>query len=142
MLTDYTMATDGRFKAATCGAGSALQLTMYGVDEYINQYENELGPPWKAPDLWIKLSYPFFHADRIHTPTLFLGGEKDFNVPLAGGEQMYEALRSLGVDTQLVIYPNQFHSLTTPSYKVDRFQRYLDWYARYLGSAAQRTASR
>jgi dipeptidyl aminopeptidase/acylaminoacyl peptidase len=55
---------------------------------------------------------------------------------------MYEALRSLGVDTQLVIYPNQFHSLTTPSYKVDRFQRYLDWYARYLGSAAQRTASR
>jgi dipeptidyl aminopeptidase/acylaminoacyl peptidase len=142
ILTDYTLATDSRFKAATCGAGSALQLTMYGVDEYINQYENELGPPWKAQDLWIKLSYPFFHADRIHTPTLFLGGEKDFNVPLAGGEQMYQALRSLGVDTQLVIYPNQFHSLTTPSYKVDRFQRYLDWYAKYLGPAAQRPAAR
>jgi dipeptidyl aminopeptidase/acylaminoacyl peptidase len=132
ILTDYTMATDARFKAATCGAGSALQLTMYGVDEYINQYENELGPPWKTPDLWIKLSYPFFHADRIHTPTLFLGGEKDFNVPLIGGEQMYQALRSLGVETQLVIYPNQFHGLTVPSYKVDRYRRYLDWYAKYL----------
>jgi len=132
ILTDYTMATDPRFKAATCGAGSALQLTMYGVDEYINQYENELGPPWKSQDLWIKLSYPFFHADRIHTPTLFLGGDKDFNVPLVGGEQMYQALRSLGVDTQLVIYPNQFHGITTPSYKVDRYQRYLDWYAKYL----------
>jgi dipeptidyl aminopeptidase/acylaminoacyl peptidase len=135
ILTDYTMASDGRFKAATCGAGSALQLTMYGVDEYISQYENELGPPWKSQDLWIKLSYPFFHADRIHTPTLFLGGEKDFNVPVVGGEQMYQALRSLGVDTQLVIYPSQFHGFTVPSYKVDRFQRYLDWYAKYLKAA-------
>ena len=43
------------------------------------------------------LSYPFLHADRIKTPTLFLGGEKDFNVPLLGSEQMYQALRSLGV---------------------------------------------
>ena len=53
----------------------------------------------------MKVSYPFFHADRIKTPTLFMGGEKDFNVPIAGGEQMYQALKSLGVDTQLVIYP-------------------------------------
>ena len=132
ILTDYTIATDARFKAATSGAGSALQLTMYGVDEYITQYEHEIGPPWKSPDLWIKISYPFFHADRIKTPTLFLGGEKDFNVPLVGGEQMYQALKSLGVDTQLVIYPGQFHGITTPTYKIDRYQRYLDWYAKYL----------
>jgi dipeptidyl aminopeptidase/acylaminoacyl peptidase len=134
ILTDYTIASDGRFKAATSGAGSALQLSMYGVDEYITQYENEIGPPWKSPDLWIKISYPFFHADRIKTPTLFLGGEKDFNVPLVGGEQMYQALKSLGVDTELVIYPSQFHGITIPSYKVDRLQRYLDWYAKYLKS--------
>ncbi len=136
ILTDYTLATDGRFKAATSGAGSALQLSMYGVDEYITQYENEIGPPWKSQDLWIKISYPFFHADRIHTPTLFLGGDKDFNVPLVGGEQMYQALRSLGVDTQLVIYPNQFHGITVPSYKVDRYQRYLAWYDKYLKKSA------
>ena len=54
------------------------------------------------------------------TPTLFLGGDKDFNVPLVGGEQMYQALRSLGVDTQLVIYPDQFHGITMPTYKIDR----------------------
>ena len=132
ILTDYTIATDGRFKAATSGAGSALQLSMYGVDQYITQYEQEIGPPWKAQDLWIKISYPFFHADRIKTPTLFLGGEKDFNVPLVGGEQMYQALKSLGVDTQLVIYPGQFHGITTPTYKIDRLQRYVDWYDKYL----------
>jgi dipeptidyl aminopeptidase/acylaminoacyl peptidase len=132
ILTDYAIATDGRFKAATSGAGSALQLSMYGVDQYITQYEHEIGPPWKAQDLWIKISYPFFHADKIKTPTLFLVGEKDFNVPAVGSEQMYQALRSLGVDTQLVIYPGQFHGITTPTYKIDRFQRYLDWYDKYL----------
>ncbi len=141
ILTDYTIATDGRFKAATSGAGSALQLTMYGVDEYITQYENEIGPPWKSQDLWIKISYPFFHADRIHTPTLFLGGDKDFNVPLVGGEQMYQALKSLGVDTELVIYPSQYHGITVPSYKVDRLQRYVAWYDKYLKKPAATTTA-
>ena len=141
ILTDYAIATDGRFKAATSGAGSALQLSMYGVDEYITQYENEIGPPWKSQDLWIKISYPFFHADRIHTPTLFLGGDRDFNVPLVGGEQMYQALRSIGIDTQLVVYPAQFHSFTVPSYKIDRLQRYLAWYDKYLKKPVTTTTS-
>jgi dipeptidyl aminopeptidase/acylaminoacyl peptidase len=132
ILTNYTIASDGRFKAAISGAGSSNQVSMYGTDMYITQYENELGPPWKNQDLWIKLSYPFFHADRIHTPTLFMGGEKDFNVPLLGGEQMYQALRSLGVESELVIYPNQFHGITIPSYKKDRLERYLAWYDKYL----------
>jgi dipeptidyl aminopeptidase/acylaminoacyl peptidase len=132
ILTDYTIATTQRFKAATSGAGSALQLSMYGTDQYIYQYENELGVPWKNQELWIKISYPFFHADRITTPTLFLGGEKDFNVPLIGGEQMYQALRSMNVPTELVIYPNEFHGINRPSFRRDRFQRYLDWYAKYL----------
>src|SRR5262249_58491635 len=48
ILTDYTMATDSRFKAATCGAGSALQLTMFGVGWDLNQLEDGLGSAWKA----------------------------------------------------------------------------------------------
>ena len=142
ILTNYTIAQDTRFKAAISGAGSSNQLAIYGTDQYINQYEHELGPPWKTPDLWMKVSYPFFKADRIKTPTLFLVGQDDFNVPLAGSEQMYQALRSLGIDTQLVIYPNQFHGITIPSYRIDRMQRYLDWYAKYLKAASTPTASR
>jgi dipeptidyl aminopeptidase/acylaminoacyl peptidase len=136
ILTDYTTATDPRFKAAVAGAGSALQLSMYGSDQYISQYEMELGPPWKNIEPWLKVSYPFLHADRIKTPTLYLGGQSDFNVPIIGGEQMYQALRSMGVDTQLVIYPGQFHGITTPSYARDRLERYLGWYNKYLGKAA------
>ena len=136
ILTDYAIATTTRFKAAISGAGSALQLSMYGTDQYITQYELELGPPWRSRDLWLKLSYPFFGADRIKTPTLFMGGDDDFNVPIIGGQQMYQALRELGVPTQLVIYPNQYHGLTVPSFVRDRLQRYVAWYDRYLKPAS------
>ncbi len=132
ILTNYTIATDTRFKAAASGAGSSLQLSMYGVDQYTNQYETELGAPWKNPEKWLKLSYPFLKADRIKTPTLFMAGEKDFNVPSSGSEQMFQALRSLGVPTQLVIYPGQYHGITTPSYQKDRIDRYLQWFDKYL----------
>jgi dipeptidyl aminopeptidase/acylaminoacyl peptidase len=96
ILTDYTIASDTRFKAAISGAGSGNQTAMFGADEYAIQYNAELGPPWRDTALWLKVSYPFFHADRIRTPTLFLGGDRDFNVPLAGGEQMYQACARSG----------------------------------------------
>ena len=109
-------------------------MSFYGTDQYIIQYDNEIGPPWdpKAWETYQKLSYPFLHADRIETPTLFLGGERDFNVPVQGGQQMYQALRSLGIDTQLVIYPNEFHGINRPSYQRDRLERYLAWYDQHM----------
>ena len=132
ILTDYVTVTDPRFKAATSGAGSALQLSMYGTDQYVQQYEMELGVPWKNMEKWMKVSYPFLNIEKIKTPTLYMVGESDYNVPAAGSEQMYQALRSLGVPTQLVIYPKQNHGLTVPSYWKDRYQRYNDWFGKYL----------
>jgi dipeptidyl aminopeptidase/acylaminoacyl peptidase len=81
--TNYTIATDPRFKAAVSGAGSSLQHTMYGT------------------------------------------------------EQMYQALRTEGVETQLVVYPGQNHALTVPSYRRDRLQRYLDWFGKHLGGGTK-----
>jgi dipeptidyl aminopeptidase/acylaminoacyl peptidase len=134
ILTDYLVASDTRFKAATSGAGTAFTVAFYGTDQYIIQYDFEIGPPWnpKAWETYQKISYPFLHADRIRTPTLFLGGERDFNVPVQGSQQMYQALRGLGVDTQLVIYPNENHGIARPSYVRDRYERYLAWYGKYL----------
>ncbi len=134
ILTDYMIATDTRFKGATSGAGTAFTVAFYGTDQYIIQYDYEIGPPWnpKAWETYVRISYPFLHADRIKTPTLFLGGERDFNVPVQGGQQMYQALRSLGVETQLIIYPNEFHGITRPSYVRDRYERYLAWYDKYV----------
>ena len=132
ILTDATISLDTRFKAAVSGAGVGLQLSFYGVDHYIVQWDQEIGPPWKNLETYLKISGPFLRADKIKTPTLFMCGEKDFNVPLAGSEQMYQALRSLGVETELVIYPGQFHGITMPSYLRDRYARRLAWYDKYL----------
>src|SRR5581483_8436303 len=73
ILTDYSIATDARFKAAISGASSGDQLEMFGIDQYAVQWISELGPPWQRSAMYLKLSYPLLHADRIHTPTLFLG---------------------------------------------------------------------
>jgi dipeptidyl aminopeptidase/acylaminoacyl peptidase len=62
-------------------------------------------------------------------------------VPITGSEQMYQALRSVGVDTQLVIYPSQYHAITIPSYKKDRLERYLAWYDRYLKPTRSTTST-
>jgi dipeptidyl aminopeptidase/acylaminoacyl peptidase len=136
MLTDYTIGSNTRFAAAVSGAGTANPLALYAADQYYIQYNKELGDPWRNPDVYIKLAYPLLHADRIRTPTLFMGGDKDFNVPIAGGEQMYLALRTLGVPAQLIVYPGQYHTLTRPSFLKDRVERMAAWYTRYLISSA------
>ena len=132
ILTNYVIAQDRRFKAAVSGASASNILAGYGTDEYVREYEAELGVPWQHTDTWLKLSFPFLHADRIVTPTLFLCGDKDFNVPLLNSEQMYQALKSVGVETELVIYPGQYHAIRKPSYLRDRLERYLAWYDRHL----------
>lgn len=133
ILTDQVIARDARFKAAISSAGAANMFGMWGVDMYIREYALELGQPWRDRAAYERVSYPFFHADAIKTPTLFLCNELDDNVPCVGSMQMYQALKTLEVPTQLVIYPNEYHGLTVPSYLRDRMQRMLDWYGRYLG---------
>jgi len=133
ILTDCMILDDTRYKAATSGAGVSNVLGMYGHDQYVVQYDLELGAPWKNPEPWIKASKAFLNADKIKTPTLFLGGSVDWNVPVLGGEQMYQALKSNRVDTELVVYPGETHGIRRPSFQKDRLDRYVAWYAKYLG---------
>jgi dipeptidyl aminopeptidase/acylaminoacyl peptidase len=142
ILTNEVIARDQRFKAATSGAGQGNALLGYGTDQYVKEYEAELGTPWNNPKAYIEVSYPFLHADRITTPTLFLCGDQDWNVPLVNSEQMYQALKSLGQETQLVVYPGESHSLDKPSHRRDRMERYLGWYGKYLGVAGAPAATR
>jgi dipeptidyl aminopeptidase/acylaminoacyl peptidase len=142
ILTNQVIARDRRFKAAISGAGQSNALAGYGTDQYVREYEAELGSPWANPEAYARVSFPFLHADRIVTPTLFLCGENDFNVPLLNSEQMYQALRSLGRETELVIYPGEYHEIRKPSYRRDRQKRYLDWYDRYLKKQGDQAATR
>ena len=132
ILTNYTIATDHRFKAAISGAGSSLALSFYGSDMYITQYEAELGKPWENLQKWLDLSYPFFKVKEIKTPTLFMASQADFNVPVIGAEQMYQAFKSEGIPTQLILYPNQNHGIVVPSYLVHRYNSHINWLKTYL----------
>jgi dipeptidyl aminopeptidase/acylaminoacyl peptidase len=132
ILANYTIATDTRFKAAVSGAGSSLMLSFYGTDQYITQYEPELGKPWNNLKKWLDVSYPFFKVKEIKTPTLFMASQADFNVPVVGAEQMYQAFKSEGIPTQLIIYPNQNHGIRVPSYLVHRYNSHLNWFKTYL----------
>ena len=131
MSTDFIIAQTTRFKAAISGAGIALMTSGYGHDQYIRDYDSELGRPWENKAGWEKIS-PYYRVNNITTPTLFMGGDVDWNVPIIGGEQMYQALKSLGRTTELVVYPGEFHGFTMPSHIKDRLDRYLAWYAHYV----------
>jgi dipeptidyl aminopeptidase/acylaminoacyl peptidase len=129
--TDFIIAQTNRFKGAISGAGAAEFTSLWGHDEYVRDYVTELGLPWERRDTWDHIA-PFWHVQNIHTPTMFLGGNIDWNVPILGGEQMYESLKALGRDTLLVVYPDEYHEFKTPSHSKDRFERYLAWYAHYV----------
>ncbi len=140
--TDFIIAQTKRFKAAISGAGSAFFAALYGHDQYILDYDVELGRPWENRAVWDRIS-PFYKVANITTPTLFMGGDVDCNVPIVGGEQMYEAMKSLGRETELVVYPGEFHGFKTPSHIKDRLERNLSWYAHYVkndGSPARPAA--
>jgi dipeptidyl aminopeptidase/acylaminoacyl peptidase len=133
ILTDHVISKTNRFKVAISGASEFNYLANYGTDHYQRQWEAELGLPWRTPEAWMRIS-PFYRLDKITTPTLVMGGDADMNVPILGGEQLYQGLKRLGRETELVIYPGENHTFRRPSFIKDRYDRYLAWYEKYLKS--------
>jgi dipeptidyl aminopeptidase/acylaminoacyl peptidase len=129
--TDFIITQTTRFKAAISGAGATKFDSLYGHDQYILDYETELGRPWEKRAVWDHVSM-YWKVANVTTPTLFMGGDIDWNVPILGGEQMYQSLKSLGKETELVVYPGEYHEFKTPTHLKDRMERYLSWYAHYV----------
>jgi dipeptidyl aminopeptidase/acylaminoacyl peptidase len=135
ILTNYVITQTQRFKAAMSGASLGLVASNYGHDQYQLMYELEFGLPWENPELWAELS-PFNKVENIITPTLWMGGEVDWNVPINNSEQMYIAMKRLGQETQLVVYPNEHHGIRRPTFQRDRFERWIAWFDLYLKPGA------
>ncbi|MEZ5426245.1 MAG: S9 family peptidase [Pyrinomonadaceae bacterium] len=131
ILTNYVITQTTRFKGAISGASEALYRSNYGHDHYQMWWEVELGLPWENAEAWERIS-PFNKVDKITTPTLWIGGGADWNVPILNSEQMYQAMKRLGRETQLVVYPGEPHGLKRPTFLKDRYERYLDWYGKYV----------
>ena len=133
ILTNHVITKTDRFKAAITGASEVLYVVNYGHDMYQRWWEHELGLPWEpeARERYERIS-PFNKVDQVVTPTLIMGGEKDWNVPIINSEQLYLALKRLGVETQLIVYPGEYHGIDTPSHARDQYERYLKWFGGHL----------
>ena len=133
ILTNHVITKTDRFKAAITGAGSTLYVASYGHDMYQRWWEQELGFPWEpaAREKYERIS-PYNKVKNIKTPTLIMGGEIDWNVPIINSEQLYLALRTLGVETELVVYPGEYHGIDKPSHAKDLYERYLAWFGKHL----------
>jgi len=131
ILTNYVITKTDRFEGAISGASEVNYIANYGHDHYQYWWESELGLPWENKEAWEKIS-PWENVDKIVTPTLVMGGKEDWNVPIQNSEQLYQALKRRGIDTQLVVYPDESHGISRPSFRKDRWERYLDWYDNYV----------
>jgi len=130
-MTNVIITRTNRFKAAVSGAGHSLFIANYGHDIYQIWYEWELDLPWKNRQLWEKLS-PLNQIHKVTTPTVFICGQKDWDVPVLNSELMYQSLKRLGVETQLVVYPNSHHGGWEKQFSRDYYQRALAWMDKYM----------
>ncbi len=133
ILTNYVITQTQRFKAAIAGASGAHWISSYGHDHYQRWYRLEFGNPWEpeARAIYEKLS-SYNDVDKITTPTMWVGGKEDWNVPIIHAEMMYQAVKSMGREALLVVYPNMHHGINLPYYRQDLHRRYLAWYDKYL----------
>lgn len=119
------------FAAAISGAGQSLRYGEYGHDQYQAATEKMLGLPWENRKAWNK-GAAFHDIANAVTPTMFVVGESDWNVPASHSERMYQAMKRLGRETLLVVYPGQSHMIEVPRYEQHRFEMYLSWYKKHL----------
>jgi dipeptidyl aminopeptidase/acylaminoacyl peptidase len=129
-MTNVVITETDRFRAAASGAGHSMIAANYGHDIYQKWYNWELGLPMENREMYDRLS-PLLRASRVETPTIFLGGREDWNVPILNAELFYQALRYRGVDTQLVVYPDTHHGGWEPAYSKDYLERIVAWFNRY-----------
>ncbi len=135
-MTMWTVTQTNRFRAAVAGAGIADWLSYYGensIDEWMIPYFG--ASVYDDPAVYAKSS-PITYIKQVKTPTLVVVGERDGECPSPQSFEFWHALKTLGIPTQLVVYPGEGHAFHDPKDRVDVLRRTLAWFDRYLGSSA------
>lgn len=135
-MTNWIIGHTDRFKAAVTQRSVSNMISMYGSSDFNWSFEYELGgrPPWENMENYWRQS-PIKHIGRAKTPTLVIHSEQDLRCPLEQGEQIYVALKRLGVDTEMIVYPEESHELSRAGRtdrRIDRLTHILRWFDRYL----------
>ncbi len=132
-MSEWAITQTRRFKAAVAGAGVYDQQAEFETEGGSAGDEWYFGTPWEHADVYARNS-PATYIGNAHTPTLIFDGEEDTSNPVGQSKGLYRALKHLGVETEMVLYPGEGHSPRNGSYNVDMFERILNWYDRFLKS--------
>jgi dipeptidyl aminopeptidase/acylaminoacyl peptidase len=144
-MTNWVITQTSRFKAAVSVASVSNMVSFYATSLYQDLVHAEFdGFPWAGDNYELLWQWsPLAHVKRVSTPTLFIHGEQDNDVHITEAEQMYTALRRRGIDAALARYPREGHGFREPKHNLDRMERTLAWFDRYLKAPASRpTAAR
>lgn len=135
-MTNWVITQTHRFKAAVAVASVSNMISFYGTSLYTDLVEAEFrGLPWNNYGMLWQWS-PLAHVAGVTTPTLFIHGENDHDVPITQAEEMYVALRKQGVEATLARYPNEGHGFHEPRHIADANRRTVEWFARHLAPSA------
>jgi dipeptidyl aminopeptidase/acylaminoacyl peptidase len=131
-MTMWAVTQTHRFRAAVAGAGVSDFQSYYGE----NQIDQWLIPFFGAsvyddPAVYWRSS-PITFIKNVKTPTLVLVGERDAECPAAQSWEFWHALKTLGIPTRLVVYPNEGHAILTAEHQRDILHRSVAWFDLYL----------
>lgn len=91
------------------------------------------GPPWRWPERYVANS-PVYHADRIHTPMLIIGGDRDIT-PIQQAEELFSALYRQGKDADLLTYWAEGHVISSPDNVRELYTRIFAWLDEHLATS-------
>jgi dipeptidyl aminopeptidase/acylaminoacyl peptidase len=131
----WAVTQTGRFRAAVAGAGIANWQSYYGqngIDQWMIPYFG--ASVYDDPEVYLRSS-PIRFIKQAKAPTLVLVGERDIECPVPQSFEFWSALKTLGVPTQLVVYPGEGHVFARPDHRKDSIRRAVAWYDRHLGPA-------
>jgi dipeptidyl aminopeptidase/acylaminoacyl peptidase len=115
------------------GAGIANWISFSNTTDIIHENSNVHWNCWwyDSMDLYWDRS-PLAHINNAKTPVLIIHGDADDRVPISQGIEMYNALKSKGVYTQMVTYRRQPHGILEREAQIDFMKRTLEWYDLFL----------
>jgi dipeptidyl aminopeptidase/acylaminoacyl peptidase len=132
-MAEWAVTQTNDFKAAVSGAGLSNLISEYGSEEHPSYDEWFYGVPYESASLVRYLnSSPFTQLRNAKTPTLILQGEADTTDPPGQSQELYRGLKHYGVETQLVVYPREPHVFREEKHLLDRLNRMLAWYEKYV----------
>jgi dipeptidyl aminopeptidase/acylaminoacyl peptidase len=131
-MTMWAVTQTNRFAAAVAGAGIANLQSYYGE----NQIDQWMIPFFGAsvyddPQVYAKSS-PITFIKKAKTPTLVLVGDSDGECPTPQSYEFWHALKTLGVETELVVYEHEGHAFADPSHQRDVIERVQSWFDQHL----------